>query len=155
MDLDSNLESAYSLITKDAGKKIGGVFLSVKEVIIPNGGSKGGKHIKILVEIDLTQPLLRGTMVKMNGIIKWVEFRYECCPDFCYCCGMMGHNENNCKDNGRNIQRETQYGAWMKASNPRSPVKKINRPSRMENNSGTMETQSQAGKEGNSKFMLT
>ena len=43
-------------ITKDAWKKIGRVFNAVKEVIILLGG-KDGKHLKILVEIDLKQPL--------------------------------------------------------------------------------------------------
>ena len=69
----------------------------MKDVIIPNSGTKEGKHIKILAEIDLNQPMLRGTMVKMNGIIRWVEFKYERCPDFCFSCGIMGHTERNYK----------------------------------------------------------
>ena len=46
-------------ITKDAGRKIASVFLSMKKVIVPNSGSKEGKHLKILAEIDLNQPMLR------------------------------------------------------------------------------------------------
>ena len=49
----------------------------MKDVIIPNSGTKEGKHMKILAEIDLNQPMLRGTIVKMNGIIRWVEFMHE------------------------------------------------------------------------------
>ncbi|XP_027182378.1 uncharacterized protein LOC113780799 [Coffea eugenioides] len=71
-------------ITKEIGRKIGGVFSSVKEVIIPNGGGKEGKHLKILVEMDLSRPLLRGTTVKWEGSARWIEFRYEKCPEFCY-----------------------------------------------------------------------
>lgn len=82
-------------ITKDTGKKIGGVFNAIKEVIIPTRGGKDGKHLKILVEIDLKQSLLQSTMVKMNGIMKWIDFHFEKCPDFYYCCGLMGHNEKN------------------------------------------------------------
>ncbi|XP_027184311.1 uncharacterized protein LOC113782635 [Coffea eugenioides] len=110
-------------ITKEVGRKIGGVFLSVKEVIIPNSGGKDGKHLKILVEIDIEQPLLRGTTVRMNGVMKWIEFRYEKCPDFCYCCGKLGHNEKNCNMKGNYLEKETQFGAWMRASNARSPKK--------------------------------
>ena len=44
-----------------AEKKIGGVFRKVKEVILPSGGGKEGRHMKIFAEIDLLQPLVRGT----------------------------------------------------------------------------------------------
>lgn len=57
-------------LTMEAGKKISKVFSAVKEVVIPNFGSRDGKHMKISAEIDLTQPIIRGTMVKMNGMIK-------------------------------------------------------------------------------------
>ena len=103
------------------GRKIGGVFDSVKEVILPNGGGKDGKHIKILVEVNIEKPLLRGTIVRMNGSARWIEFRYEKCPDFCYCCGLLGHNEKNCKIKGNYLDKETQFGAWMRANNSRSP----------------------------------
>ena len=44
LDMGTNLESPLHWITKDTGRKIRGVFLSVKEVIAPNSGSKKGKH---------------------------------------------------------------------------------------------------------------
>ena len=54
-------------MTKDVGRKIGGVFNKVIEILIPNGGGKDGKLMKILVELDLNKPLFRGTTVKLNG----------------------------------------------------------------------------------------
>ncbi|CDP21665.1 unnamed protein product [Coffea canephora] len=65
-------------MSKDVGSKIGAVFNRVKEVIIPQTGSKEGRHIKLLVIADISQPLLRGTIVKMEGSTKWVSFKYEC-----------------------------------------------------------------------------
>lgn len=56
-------------------------------------GGKDAKHINILVELDLTKPLLRGTKLKYKSIKIWVEFRYEQLPTFCYYCGRIGHNE--------------------------------------------------------------
>ena len=97
-------------------------------------GSKEGKQLKILVEIDPTQPLIRGITIKMNGILKQIDFRYEKCPDFCYCCGILEHNERNCKDKGANIHSEQQFGAWLRASTPRSPTKKYNMANQPENN---------------------
>ena len=84
----------------------------MKEVIIPNLREGGdGKHLKILVEIDLKQPLLRGTIVRINGIIKLVDLRYEKCLYFSYYCGLMGHNKKNYKIKGANLNKEISYGA--------------------------------------------
>ncbi|XP_027177917.1 uncharacterized protein LOC113777071 [Coffea eugenioides] len=106
-------------MSKEVGRKIGVVFNGVKEVIIPQTGSKEGRHIKLLVVADISQPLLRGSIVKVEGSTKWVSFKYERCPDFCYNCGIVGHSERNCKrlvlvDRGH---LENQYGTWMRAGN--------------------------------------
>nr|XP_027108780.1 uncharacterized protein LOC113728590 [Coffea arabica] len=111
-------------VTKEAGRKIGGIFAGVREVIIPQGGGKEGKHLKILAEVNLKEPLPRGSMVKSNGGTRWIEFKYEKCPDFCFCCGLIGHNERICNRKGVDVDRENQYGNWLRASFPRSPRKK-------------------------------
>ena len=90
-------------------------------MIIPQGGGKEGKHLKILGEIDLSVPLPRGIMVKSNGMVRWIEFKYEKCPDFYFCYGMVGHSERNCGRKGLAKEREPQYGNWLRASYPRSP----------------------------------
>ena len=111
-------------ITKEVGRKVGSIFARVEDVIIPQGGGKDDKHLKILAEIDLTVPLPRGIMVKSNGMVKWIEFKYEKCPDFCFCCGRVGHNERSCGRKGLDKEREPQYGNWLRASYPRSPNRK-------------------------------
>lgn len=30
------------------------------------------------------------------GFLKWVEFRFEKLPDFCFICGCLDHEENDC-----------------------------------------------------------
>ena len=85
-------------LSKEVGRKIASVFQETKEVIIPQGGGKEGRHIKVLVMADISQPLMRGTTVKMDGKVKWVNFMYERCPDFCYTCGKIGYSERNCTD---------------------------------------------------------
>ncbi|XP_027177888.1 uncharacterized protein LOC113777042 [Coffea eugenioides] len=113
-------------MSKEVGRKIGVVFNRVKEVIIPQTGSKEGRHIKLLVVADISQPLLRGTIVKVEGSSKWVSFKYERCPDFCYNCGIVGHNKRNYMrlvliDRGH---LENQYGTWMRARNERNSPQK-------------------------------
>ncbi|XP_027178169.1 uncharacterized protein LOC113777336 [Coffea eugenioides] len=104
-------------ISKEVGKKIASVFHGTKEVIIPQGGGKEGRHIKILVLADISEPLMRGTTVKLEGKVKWLSFKYERCPDFCYTCGKIGHSERNCSDGiqlGKGHQ-DNQFGPWLGA----------------------------------------
>lgn len=64
--------------------------------------------------VDLNKPLRRGVMITLEGK-KWVEFRYERLPNFCYACGRLGHAELNCEDEeAKNYGGE--YGDWMRAS---------------------------------------
>ncbi|XP_027090153.2 uncharacterized protein [Coffea arabica] len=111
-------------VTKEVGRKIGSIFSRVEEVIIPQNGRRDGKHMKILVEMDLSIPLPRGTMVNSNGGKRWIEFKYEKCPDFCFGCGLIGHSERNCNKRGMNLGGEPQFGNWLRASYPRSPTRK-------------------------------
>ncbi|XP_027072044.1 uncharacterized protein LOC113774451 [Coffea eugenioides] len=46
-------------ISKEIGRKIGRVFHEVREVIIPQVGGKEGRHLKMLLTVDISQPLLR------------------------------------------------------------------------------------------------
>lgn len=96
-----------------------GVFRKVKEVLLPPKSGKEGRHMKIFAEIDLLQPLARGTPVKLNGVMVWIEFKYERCPDFCSKCGIIGHGDKNCrlKMNSNQPHRDTQFRPWMRVGN--------------------------------------
>ncbi|XP_027177973.1 uncharacterized protein LOC113777128 [Coffea eugenioides] len=85
-------------LSKVVGFKLGQMFSAVKEVIIPPGGGKEGRHMKILAEVDISQPLARGTTVKFNGNPIWdMEIRIA---------------KQQWK---KSITREEQFGAWMRA----------------------------------------
>ncbi|XP_071929195.1 uncharacterized protein [Coffea arabica] len=111
-------------VTKEVGRKIGSMFSSVEEMIILQNGGKKGKHMKILVEMDLSIPLPRGTMVNSNSGKKWIEFKYEKCPDFCFGCGLIGHSEKNCNKKGMNMEGEPPFGNWLRANYLRSPTRR-------------------------------
>ncbi|XP_027090285.1 uncharacterized protein [Coffea arabica] len=88
-------------LCRSVGFKLGKLFRSVKEVIVPPGEGKEGRHMKIMAEIDVLQPPPRGTLVKLEGVNTWVEFKYERCPDFCYNCGRIGHGDKSCNGERR------------------------------------------------------
>lgn len=56
-------------------------------------GGKEGRHLKLLVELDLRKPLVQSTKLKSKNCETWVQFKYEQLPTFCYYCGYIGHNE--------------------------------------------------------------
>lgn len=101
--------------SKEIGRKVGSIVDKVQDVIIPQSGSREGRHLKIQVEININQPLLRGTAVKCNGTTRWLQFKYERCPDFCYNCGVIGHGEKSCNRSRREENTHQQFGIWLKA----------------------------------------
>ena len=53
-----------------------------------------------------------------GGEGKWVWFKYERLPNFCYRCGLLSHTLKDCPELGeRNAlggNKELQYGAWLR-----------------------------------------
>lgn len=83
--------------SKEVGWKIGKLFHKCLNVILPENGSKQGRVIKILVEVELNKPLLRGTKINIDGEQEWIDFKYELLPSFCFYCGLIGHQEKSCE----------------------------------------------------------
>ena len=56
---------------------------------------------------------------------KWVQFKYENLPNFCYRCGLLEHDQRECSESmgfGKGDEKdELQYGAWMRGD----PVKRL------------------------------
>lgn len=82
-------------------------------------GVHWGKFLRVRVQIDVTEKLVRGKRVTIEGReSRWVFFKYERLPKFCYRCGRLDHREKYCLEitNLMNKEREgcIQYGAWLK-----------------------------------------
>lgn len=103
------------------------------DVLIPDGGSKKGCHLKILAEIDLSKPLLRGTKLRLRDQVVWVRFEYERMATFCFYCGFVGHLEKSCASRLRDVRTghlsEGQFGDWLRASNITSRSNTPGKPS--------------------------
>ncbi|KAK6130151.1 LOW QUALITY PROTEIN: hypothetical protein DH2020_036067 [Rehmannia glutinosa] len=112
----------YHWITMETGRKIGLKFESVLDVLIPETGSSNGRFLKVLVEVDLTKPLLRGTFIKLGGVSCWIDFKYENLQGFCSYCGVIGHPDRICQkkkdDTKGNTLTEGQFGEWLRATDP-------------------------------------
>lgn len=77
------------------------------------------RHLKILAEVDLDKPLLRGSKTQYEGQTVWVEFKYENLAMFCFYCGKVGRAKQNCccRKNDAKARKivEGQYGKWLRA----------------------------------------
>ncbi len=120
------IKSMIREVGEDIGREIGG-FLKVD---VPDNGLGWGKYLRIRVDIDITQPLLRGKQLRKDegegGTPFWVDFKYEHLPIFCYRCGIIGHNGNDCLAGRRSTDTETingeKWGHWLHVLNLRLPI---------------------------------
>ncbi|CAA0831667.1 Unknown protein, partial [Striga hermonthica] len=107
-------------MSMEAGAKIGQKIGKVINVVMPGAGSAKGQLIKILAELNLKEPIPRGTNLKVGSENRWVEFRYESIQTFCFYCGLIGHSDRNCQlkkdDLKRNVLNVGQYGEWLRTT---------------------------------------
>lgn len=67
---------------------------------------------RVKVEVDISKPLLDGFWIpRDDGEQSWVEVKYERLSDFCFGCGRLGHDIQECKFGERNELGENQ--PWM------------------------------------------
>lgn len=56
----------------ETGRKLGMLLGNTLNVLVTNKGGNKGRHIKMLIELDLTKPLARGTKLKYKQNEIWV-----------------------------------------------------------------------------------
>lgn len=54
------------------------------------------KWLRVLVEVDLMKPLARGKTLELIGQRRFVQFKYERLPKFCFNCGVIRHALSGC-----------------------------------------------------------
>lgn len=82
------------------------------------------QYARVLVDVDLTQPLRYSLLVEIRGFAFYVDLEYENVPDFCTHCRMIGHHIDFCKRwNNESGIRQDQANNGKK--NPAKEIKKI------------------------------
>ena len=69
--------------------------------------------------MDVTRKLIRGRKINIVGEeARWVHFKYERLPNFCYRCGLLEHDLKECPESvGRDKvegRDDLQYRAWLR-----------------------------------------
>ncbi|OMO54212.1 Endonuclease/exonuclease/phosphatase [Corchorus olitorius] len=130
-----NLPLAY--LTKKNAEKIASVFPGLIELDFDQDENfRWNGVLRMKVKVNIEDPLKTGFNLKRPGKLeKWVSFKYERLPDFCFSCGRLGHVAKEClfKDG----QKAGDYGHGLKAIQPRQKTsqagagaKNSNKPSR-------------------------
>ena len=84
-------------MTSGTGYAIGGKIGEVLEVDVPEKGVQWGKYLRVKVNIDTMRKIVKGKKVCIEGNSgRWVFFKYERLPNFCYRCNMLDHDEKEC-----------------------------------------------------------
>jgi hypothetical protein len=70
--------------------------------------------IKIKVAINVHKPIPSGIHVgnPIDGTC-WVDFRYEKLPQVCFHCGLIGHADKLCRNQGLNMDTMAPLGPWI------------------------------------------
>ena len=70
------------------------------------------------MDIPIDKPLRRGgNVVNSDGDKFWVTFKYKRLRNFCFLCGILGHDEKHCSGFQGKSEGHRQYGDWLRASN--------------------------------------
>ena len=79
--------------TRETGKAIGASLGQVLDVDVEDTGVQWGRCLRVRVEIDVTRKLIRGRKINIEKEeARWVQFKYERLPNFCYRCGLLEHD---------------------------------------------------------------
>ncbi|PON97136.1 Zinc knuckle CX2CX4HX4C [Trema orientale] len=82
-----------------------------------------GDYVRARVEIPMARPLAAGFFQKRKrGSPRWIQFKYERLQDFCFKCGLLGHDYRICRaSEGATVSngntRVALYGPWLRAEN--------------------------------------
>ena len=97
-------------------KGIGELIGRVEEVDTNRTRDVIGQPIRLRISVDITKPLKKILFIETKEKKKIsVAVEYEKLPNFCYCCGCLGHSYKECtKYKGQPI-KELDYGPWLKA----------------------------------------
>lgn len=102
------------------GEQIGSQIGQVQDVGIYEYPEKA-KIVKVKILFDISNPIRAGIYIgnEVDGI-NWVDFRFENLPMFCFKCGLIGHNEENCYSTSPQIQstnagKTNPRGSWLRS----------------------------------------
>ncbi|KAH9649425.1 CCHC-type domain-containing protein [Citrus sinensis] len=103
---------------RDMVQELGEFIGSVGEFIgSVEEGNCIGEIARLRISVDITKPLRKFLEVETEdeGSIP-IPILYERLPDFCFCCGLIGHQHKECIEYKGQPKEDLPYDYWMKAT---------------------------------------
>lgn len=102
---------------RDNVQKLGGLLGEVLEVETDDEGECIGLYARVRVSIDITKSLQKMVFLELEDEDDEVELPvlYERLPDFCFCCGIIGHQFKECSAYNGQPKEKLPYGVYMRA----------------------------------------
>lgn len=101
------------------GKILGKAIGEVIECEVDSDGLGWGPFLRIKVWVDITKPLIQGSLISNQGNPLWIAFKYKRLPNFYFKCGVIKHSILGCNksplSNKMHNMDQTQYGIWLRA----------------------------------------
>ncbi|KAF7811814.1 biotin carboxylase 2, chloroplastic [Senna tora] len=110
-------------ITHSMARKVGSIIGKVKETGLFQESNGDNLFLKALVEIDINFKVIHGIKIDESY---WVELKYERLCQFCFGCGQIGHNLDECEEKKNFRRNDPPLGTWLKAYHPESEKLKNN-----------------------------
>jgi hypothetical protein len=110
------LDLPMDMMNRVYGELIGGWIGRFISADVDEEGMAWGKDLRIRVEVNMEQPLLRGVPLKESDDDadgKWFDLKYEKVLHFCFDCGRLVHSDGGCLAKKEEVQ---QWGKWLRAS---------------------------------------
>jgi hypothetical protein len=108
---------------KDVGWQIGATVGKVEDMDVLDDGVGWGKYLQVKIHIDLSKPLARGRIIKIQNKDHWIAFKYEKLPRFCFPCGMVLHDNGKCRYNSarksQRLEEAVEYRPWLRIMSPK------------------------------------
>ncbi|KAH9743696.1 CCHC-type domain-containing protein [Citrus sinensis] len=96
----------------DTISRLGAIIGIVEEVETGENGKCIGEYARVRIKVDISKPLKKIIFLEPEGKEKIpMPIRYERLPDFCFCCGTLGHQFREYSGNGLETTRIEVGGA--------------------------------------------
>ncbi|XP_024036844.1 uncharacterized protein LOC112096879 [Citrus clementina] len=101
---------------RDFLQELEGMIGKVEEIETDENGDCFGEFARIRIFINITQPLKKILFLKQEGETDIpMPLVYERLPDFCFCCGIIGHQFKECAQYQGQPKEDLSFGMWMNA----------------------------------------
>lgn len=105
-------------MSKEMALELGNVIGKVEEVETDAARECFGQFLRLRISVDVTKPLKKLIELEQDREDKEdipMRVMYERLPDFCFCCGRVGHQYRECVHYKSQSKDEMPYGPWLKA----------------------------------------